>query len=768
MIRLLSFVLVACMMAFSYANQAQYDNSTIALNSSLSSTSIDSSSYGKAASDIVAAAVNQYKSDKASFKAHEENKKASKTENKFVPPGFVNSYDNSAKKANVHHQHKKETYYSGFSNHRNDQAIREALTYDYYKSSEKHRGKPYVYDADNLESWKETRFPEAKIAIDLVWNVTHEYHAPDGRYISGFFINGQFPGPAIVAKENDWIRIVVNNYLPVPMTIHFHGIDQAYTPWSDGMPGVTQYPILSGGTYAYIFQFKNQHGAFWYHAHYRAYSQDGIMGPIHVIPADDVDRPYAQIDGATQEDVKALLELEKNPTNLMVFDMYDRVSDDIVLRLMHKEVPPMCAQSTLINGKGRITCNKAEDITSAAKTRGDTFLGFPITYDEQGCGGGREIDNSKEVSRAMGVAGFQQCSPTFTDREIIYTENNDWVYFNIYNMAAESEKIFSIDEHDLIVVGVDGMFSEPKVVKQLLVPIATRFTVIVKPKPGVASGTPFGMRFANKEVFQVLEGLGYLVYGKRTEIDSKPIQALPDAPSKRTQDIGGSLIIAQDKNLSIEFENLTPLGKSYRPKTGAADHTVHLVLNATGGVHFSLFEERTIFMLSGELDAPYLLQTDPAKLDFSKIPAAINPGIKLGDTVDMIIDNTILFDHPFHMHGHSFNVISKSKNESFQYSNIGEALRRGDESIDFENAPFVDTVVVPRNGHAVIRFTAHNPGYWFLHCHINHHLLAGMGGFLVVDSAKIPPIPFALYNQPHVEYDSSVEINISEPYVVSN
>lgn len=762
--RLVSFFMMMCLLAISYGKEMKYNYSNMLSNSTTSTPSIESFGHSKTISNIVSTTLSQQDRSNTGFKAHHNNNGSKIHNNPVVPPGFVNSPDSKKKTSKHHHHHQHKTYNSGFNNRHNEQAIRKALTYDNYKSAEKHRGQAYVYNADSIDSWKETKFPEEEIALDLVWNVTHDYYAPDGRYISGFFINGQAPGPSIVAKENDWIRIVVNNFLPVPMTIHFHGIDQAYTPWSDGMPGVTQYPILSGGTYAYIFQFKNQHGAFWYHAHYRSYAQDGIMGPIHIIPADNVERPYFKIDGITENDVKEILELEKKPTNLMVYDMYDHVSDDIILRLTYKHVMPTCAQSTLINGKGRISCNNAESIKTAAKIRGDTFLGSPISYDEQGCGGGMEVDDSEEISRAMGVAGFQKCNPTYTDREIIYTENQNWVYFNIYNMAAESEKIFSIDEHDLIVVGADGMFSEPKVVKQLLIPIATRFTVIVKPKTGIVPGTPFGIRFANKEVFQVIEGLGYFVYGKSGEVDTEPIQSLSDAPSKRTQDIGGSLLLDQDKDLSIEFENLTPLGESYRPKSGAATHTIHLVLNATGGIHFSLFEDRTIFMLSGELDDPYLLRTDPSKLDFSKIPAAINPGIKLGDTVDMIIDNTVLFDHPFHMHGHSFSVISKSKSETFQYSDVEEALRRDENSIDFINAPFVDTVVIPRNGHAVIRFTAHNPGYWFLHCHINHHLVSGMGGFLVVDPAKIPPIPFALYNQPHVEYDSSVEINISEPY----
>ena len=42
------------------------------------------------------------------------------------------------------------------------------------------------------------------------------------------------------------------------------------------------------------------------------------------------------------------------------------------------------------------------------------------------------------------------------------------------------------------------------------------------------------------------------------------------------------------------------------------------------------------------------------------------------------------------------------------------------------NAPFKDTVLVPAGGYAVVYFRSNNPGYWFLHCHIEVHQLEGM------------------------------------------
>ena len=37
-----------------------------------------------------------------------------------------------------------------------------------------------------------------------------------------------------------------------------------------------------------------------------------------------------------------------------------------------------------------------------------------------------------------------------------------------------------------------------------------------------------------------------------------------------------------------------------------------------------------------------------------------------------------------------------------------------------------DTVTVLASGYVVVAFVADNPGYWFLHCHIEVHQLEGM------------------------------------------
>ncbi|KAJ5146427.1 Multicopper oxidase type 2 [Penicillium bovifimosum] len=41
------------------------------------------------------------------------------------------------------------------------------------------------------------------------------------------------------------------NSMPYNTTVHFHGIEQLNTPWSDGVPGLTQKPIQPGHSWTY-------------------------------------------------------------------------------------------------------------------------------------------------------------------------------------------------------------------------------------------------------------------------------------------------------------------------------------------------------------------------------------------------------------------------------------------------------------------------------------------------------------------------------------
>jgi FtsP/CotA-like multicopper oxidase with cupredoxin domain len=59
------------------------------------------------------------------------------------------------------------------------------------------------------------------------------------------------------------------------------GNRQQGTPWSDGVPGLTQKPIEPGESYVYRF-IASPSGTYWYHSHTRATLLDGLYGAMYI------------------------------------------------------------------------------------------------------------------------------------------------------------------------------------------------------------------------------------------------------------------------------------------------------------------------------------------------------------------------------------------------------------------------------------------------------------------------------------------------------
>lgn len=77
--------------------------------------------------------------------------------------------------------------------------------------------------------------------------------------------------------EGDKVVIDVFNAMEgMELTIHWHGVWQRGTQYSDGVPFVTQCPILNGNTFRYQWEAGNSGTHFW-HAH------TGIFNSLYLI-----------------------------------------------------------------------------------------------------------------------------------------------------------------------------------------------------------------------------------------------------------------------------------------------------------------------------------------------------------------------------------------------------------------------------------------------------------------------------------------------------
>ncbi|KAK9166990.1 hypothetical protein Scep_002181 [Stephania cephalantha] len=89
----------------------------------------------------------------------------------------------------------------------------------------------------------------------FTWEVGYVFWSPDCQEHVVMGINGQFPGPTIRAKVGDTIVVNLTNTLHTEgVVIHWHGIRQFGTPWSDGTASISQCPINPGETFVYRFK----------------------------------------------------------------------------------------------------------------------------------------------------------------------------------------------------------------------------------------------------------------------------------------------------------------------------------------------------------------------------------------------------------------------------------------------------------------------------------------------------------------------------------
>jgi iron transport multicopper oxidase len=106
--------------------------------------------------------------------------------------------------------------------------------------------------------------------------------------------------------------------------------------------------------------------------------------------------------------------------------------------------------------------------------------------------------------------------------------------------------------------------------------------------------------------------------------------------------------------------------------------------------------------------------------------------------VEIILNNDDPGKHPFHLHGHAFQVVARSEEEAgaFDANNSTQTA--------FATTPMRrDTVLVRPNGHIVLRFQSNNPGIWLFvslypdlhrhrlltypqHCHLEWHMASGL------------------------------------------
>ncbi|HEX4004395.1 MAG TPA: copper oxidase [Candidatus Acidoferrales bacterium] len=109
-----------------------------------------------------------------------------------------------------------------------------------------------------------------------------------GKIVNLWGYNGRAPGPTIQAMQGDRVRMIVDNRLPEPTAVHWHGLEIPFD--MDGSPGLSQDPIGPGGRAVYEFTL-HQEGTYFYHPHLAMQEMMGMIGAFIIHPSEPYDPP---------------------------------------------------------------------------------------------------------------------------------------------------------------------------------------------------------------------------------------------------------------------------------------------------------------------------------------------------------------------------------------------------------------------------------------------------------------------------------------------
>jgi hypothetical protein len=104
--------------------------------------------------------------------------------------------------------------------------------------------------------------------------------------------SGSAPGPTIQVNQGDRVRVVFENHLPEPTSMHWHGFEDTIA--NDGMPGISQSPLKPGGRFVYEFDI-HQEGTYFYHSHMAMQEMAGMLGGFIMHPKEPY-RPHCDKD----------------------------------------------------------------------------------------------------------------------------------------------------------------------------------------------------------------------------------------------------------------------------------------------------------------------------------------------------------------------------------------------------------------------------------------------------------------------------------------
>jgi FtsP/CotA-like multicopper oxidase with cupredoxin domain len=503
------------------------------------------------------------------------------------------------------------------------------------------------------------------------------------------------------------------------------------TPWSDGVPGLSQKPIPAGGKFLYKWT-ATQYGSYFYHAHTRGQMEDGLYGPIYISPDNSIEKPFHLITNNTIE--RQLIEnAEKRTSPVMLSDWRQLTSEQLWNAEEASRRDAFCSNALTINGKGSIKClgqSVLNNVTTAAQKQ--VLGGQSLT--DIGCLPPSNVVAEGTYSHnlsALPPTVFSGCKSHQSPHEVLKVNpTHGYVSYDLISSAGVATLMFSIDEHKMIVYAVEGQYVEPVEVDAITLANGNRYSVMVKLNKPLGD---YSIRLVNYGVNQVLNTTATFSYETGYVI---PQQKMNNGPSKPWIGITGSNTTAE--TVILDESTIIPFPARAPSQDVAQTHVLNIG-------HYQTSYRWTLgnssYALALEKTQPLLFHPNS-----SVAHSDLTLHTKNNTWVDLIfyVNSPLQPPHPIHKHSNKYYVIGQGQGV-WNYTTVAEAMEHIPESFNLKNPQYRDTFVTPPAATGptwlAIRYHVVNPGAFLLHCHIQVHLSGGMALALLDGVDKWPTIP---------------------------
>jgi FtsP/CotA-like multicopper oxidase with cupredoxin domain len=537
--------------------------------------------------------------------------------------------------------------------------------------------------------------------------------------------NGSIPGPTFRLKVGDTVIVHYHNNLSVPNGIHWHGIELANE--MDGTP-FTQDEVPPGGSFVYRFTV-NQPGIYWYHPHDIDSTNEVFRGMYGMIIVSDPNEAALQASGTlpAPTDTKPIV-----------------LSDTTVCKTAgtnpaqtYSPTQPWVGGGALPNQLGptpKSLCETPTALDDSGNLRATSYAAGDIPSIQQNTGA-RTNEGQTVLTNGVNVGGRagDPTSPGALDpgASTLDVRPGQGLRLELLNASATRYMRLRLTDPTgvllpLVRVGGEGGLLD---------------SAVVEGNPQPVPALTFDSRYVRGEIL--------LAPGDRADV----VAAVPSAPTSGvmtlwTEDYQRTGMGYADIP-TVPVMHLNLAGQVVNPAYSISEGTT--LRDATGDP-VPVLGSATGTLLNPATFSPAKLGMASQNISFTDTGTTVGVNgvigthntasyetaphlgstryAKVGDTLELMVSNATGADHPFHLHGFSFQPLDLTKSGSPTYT--------------WPYTEFRDTVDIPPA--YTLRFRVKltdrpmadgvTPGgalgRWMFHCHIFFHAELGMLSELVV------------------------------------